>query len=397
MVYSTPSRRARTPTRRKKTSVHHGHSTSFSGSYGGYTASVTHSNHGSMEHEDGSGGNADAIHSGGEAKHMYIHLGHKPHHKAIGSYLRYTQDHCLVVNNTLAGTGQTCLVDLFSVGSFSQLATTTGTGYGAYTSDSSYLSMNPNEYTTGSTIFPALVSAASFANDRIFLKKGTFHFDMTSTVSTVQYVKLRCYIAKRDLALTPLGVWGNLAGSNAMGKNKLVQPASGAVATVGYESLNLGAVTQGGGSYNATFGQAIPGISAAGCIGFSNSYKVLHERSFILAPGASERIICDLSANWLMKQNVETLIAQPYPKGTLFFQLEVTGAVETVHSFTTQAPAAHSVPGIALVAREFLSFQAVEAGEQRFGVAYGAAFENSGSVLNQVNAVDQAAATTAAA
>ena len=348
-------------------------------------------------HADGTGGNADALHSGAEAKHMFIHLGHKHHPKAQGSYFRYTQDHCLVVNSSLATAGQACYVDLFTIGSYSNLTGTTGTNYGAYQSDSSYLSLNPSEWNTGSTIYGAATGASNIANDRIFLKRASVHLDMTSTVSTSQYLKLRVYKAKRDLVLTPLGVWGNLAAANALQTAKLIQPVALATAAkVGYQSLNLGVVSQGGGITNAYYANGIPMIEAAGCAGFSSAYEVLKERSFILAPGASERIVVDIEANWMMKQSVENLVASAFPKGTLFFQLEMVGAVETVHAFTTNAPSAHSAPGVALVARQFLTFESVLAAEQRLNVAYGAAFESSGVTVNQVTNTDTAAAPVSA-
>lgn len=252
---------------------------------------VKHEKHHHERHGGKGGGKlvnfTDAgLHSGFDIHHMKVSLGHKHHKRAGGSYFKYTQDQAYHLTGQ---TGSSVFADMFAIGTLTQRYTTTGTGYGAYQSDSSYLSLNPYQKITGSAIFPAGTYASQ---DELFLKKGSVHIDLTSGSSVGQFCKLRVFKSKRDQGSTPIGAWSTTASSMALGQPLMVQATSGTVAKVGYQGpSSVSNITYAEGGVNG-MAQAlgVVGVSALGTFGFDKLYEEVGHYNFTLDAAASKKL-----------------------------------------------------------------------------------------------------------
>ena len=179
------------------------------------------------------------VHSGIDASTFRVKL-HKyklpKSFKSAGRFT-YTQNQ---TGTIIGNEGKQSVVNLIAANMRNQFITATGVPYNYNQSARDYLSMDPNQKNTGSTIAGGATAAFPAtnrpANQRIMVLKNDFQIEITNFSSVAAYVDIYMYVAKRNGQKTPIELWDDQNASDAFGNSVAGYPTSGnKTGTIGYQ------------------------------------------------------------------------------------------------------------------------------------------------------------------
>lgn len=146
--------------------------------------------------------------------------------KGIGQF-KYTE---LYEGTCTSSSGQQGSGDILAYGTLNQVAlNTNGTTPGYGNSNTTWFAMNPNQNTTGSTLFGSQIAGS----ERIFCNGYNFQMKLTNMESVACELTLYFVTPKRSHNSTPITQWEAALQANSLGQAAAADPLPGTQFTAG--------------------------------------------------------------------------------------------------------------------------------------------------------------------
>lgn len=273
--------------------------------------------------------------------------------KVAGSYRKghvlYTDNWTTNVLPTAQGTGSQQVVDLGSIGTYSQWTAASATPLTAgSTSAIDYFSLNPNRDITGAPGGTTGGYPTGYvpANDRFVLEHGRVTLDMVNLSSVTQHVDIYFIKSLRDSNYSPLQAWQLQYTADALGKSIQIFPPTGTAGEPpGYENYIM------------------PYAAPTDAQGWKSLFRVMCKKTIALAPSATHSLRMKGIFNIEQKLEVIQDITQQYIKGSVNIMAVVLGQVVRVTDVANTCSFATN--DVSFILTRKLTFRALKANAAR--------------------------------